>query len=119
MFYDEECAIPIIKQTTIGSHGSHQITRQNRITRDKSGTKRDLKEPNGNPGYGVTVHMQKQTEISNFYQANKYATMFVQYKYIIEYQLSGAGVTRSPPATPYDLLNRKWLTGGPKMADRA
>ena len=28
-----------------------------RITRDKSGTKRDLQEPNGDPGYGVIVHL--------------------------------------------------------------
>ena len=33
------------------SHGTNQVTR------DKSGTKRDLQEPNGDPGYGVTVHM--------------------------------------------------------------
>ena len=54
------------------SNGSNQITRQqpdhtaatrsrgkNRITRDKSGTKRDLQEPNGDPGYSVTVHISK------------------------------------------------------------
>ena len=29
----------------------------NQVTRDKSGTKRDLQEPNGDPGYGVTVHI--------------------------------------------------------------
>ena len=33
------------------SHGTNQVTR------DKSGTKRDLQEPNGDPGYGVTVHI--------------------------------------------------------------
>ena len=32
-----------------------------------------------------------------------------------EYQPSGAGGTRSPPAMPYRLLNPKWLTGGPKL----
>ena len=32
-----------------------------------------------------------------------------------EYQPSGARGTRSPPATPYRLLNPKWPTGGPKM----
>ena len=30
---------------------------KNRITRDKSGTKRDLQEPNCDPGYGVIVQM--------------------------------------------------------------
>merc|ERR1711942_374612 len=34
------------------------------------------------------------------------------------YQPSGAGGTRSPPATPYRLQNPKWPPGGPKMADR-
>ena len=33
------------------SHGTNQVTR------DKSGTKRDLQEPNGDPGYGVTVQI--------------------------------------------------------------
>ena len=33
------------------SHGTNQVTR------DKSGTKRDLQAPHGGPGYGVTVHM--------------------------------------------------------------
>ena len=54
----------------IGSHGSHQITRQrpdhtaetrshgiNQVTRDKLGTKRDLQAPHGGPGYGVMVHI--------------------------------------------------------------
>ena len=64
------------EQTTIGltaatrSHGKYQITRQkpdhmaktgshgkNQVSWDKSGTKRDLQEPKGDPGYGVTVHM--------------------------------------------------------------
>ena len=31
------------------SHGTNQVTR------DKSGTKRDLQAPHGGPGYGVTV----------------------------------------------------------------
>ena len=39
------------------SHG------KNWITRDKSGTKRDLQEPNGNPGYGVTV----QVDLADMY----------------------------------------------------
>ena len=30
---------------------------KNRITRDKSGFKRDLQEPNCDPGYGVIIHM--------------------------------------------------------------
>ena len=34
-----------------GSHGKNQVIR------DKSGTKRDLQELNGDPGYGATVHM--------------------------------------------------------------
>ena len=34
-----------------------------------------------------------------------------------KYQLSGAGGTRSPPATPHCLQNRKWSSGGPKMAN--
>ena len=37
---------------------------------------------------------------------------------ILEYQPSGAGGTRSPPATPHRLQNPKWLPVGPKMADR-
>ena len=32
-----------------------------RVTRDKSGTKRDLQELNGDPGYGVTVHLSFKT----------------------------------------------------------
>ena len=39
------------------SHGKTKSHGKNRITRDKSGTKRDLQEPNGCPGYGVMVHM--------------------------------------------------------------
>ena len=35
------------------SHGTNQVTR------DKSGTKRDLQAPHGGPGYGVTVHIRK------------------------------------------------------------
>ena len=35
-----------------------------------------------------------------------------------QYQPSGGGGTRSPPATPYHLQSPKWLPGGPKMADR-
>ena len=44
------------------SHGTNQVTR------DKSGTKRDLQAPHGGPGYGVTVHLSKVSEIqkSNF-----------------------------------------------------
>ena len=34
-----------------------------------------------------------------------------------KYQPSGAGGTRSPPATPHRLQNPKWPPGGPKMAD--
>ena len=34
-----------------------------------------------------------------------------------EYQPSGAGGTRSPPATPHRLQNPKWPPGAPKMAD--
>ena len=34
-----------------------------------------------------------------------------------EYQPSGKGGTRSPPATPHHLQNPKWPVGGPKMAD--
>ena len=34
-----------------------------------------------------------------------------------EYQPSGEGGTRSPPATPHRLQNPKWPPGGPKMAD--
>ena len=30
------------------------------------------------------------------------------------YQLSGAGGTRSPPATPHSLQNLKWSSGSPK-----
>ena len=37
--------------------------------------------------------------------------------YFRKYQPSGAWGTRSPPATPYRLLNPKWPTGGPKMAN--
>ena len=33
------------------SHGTNQVTR------DKTGTKRDLQAPHGGPGYGVTVHI--------------------------------------------------------------
>ena len=33
-----------------------------------------------------------------------------------KYQPSGAGGTRSPPATPHR-LQTKWPPGGPKMAD--
>ena len=35
----------------------------------------------------------------------------------LKYQPSGAGGTRSPPATPHRLQNPKWLPVGPKMAD--
>ena len=35
-----------------------------------------------------------------------------------EYQPSGEGGARSPPATPHRLQNPKWPPGGPKMADR-
>ena len=35
-----------------------------------------------------------------------------------EYQPSGEGGTRSPPATPHRLQNRKCPPGGPKMANR-
>ena len=35
----------------------------------------------------------------------------------MEYQPSGAGGTRSPPATPHRLQNPKWPPVGPKMAD--
>ena len=34
-----------------------------------------------------------------------------------EYQPSGKGGTRSPPATPHRLQNPRWPPGGPKMAD--
>ena len=34
-----------------------------------------------------------------------------------EYQPSGAGGTRSLPATPHCLKNPKWPLGGPEMAD--
>ena len=34
-----------------------------------------------------------------------------------QYQPSGKGGTRSPPATPHRLQNPKWPPGGPKMAD--
>ena len=34
-----------------------------------------------------------------------------------KYQPSGAGGTRSPPATPHRLQNPKWPPGGPEMAD--
>ena len=36
---------------------------------------------------------------------------------IVEYQPSGEGGARSPPATPHRLQNPKWPPGGPKMAD--
>ena len=36
------------------SHGTNQVTR------DKSGTKRDLQAPHGGPGYGVTVHVKRR-----------------------------------------------------------
>ena len=48
------------------SHGTNQVTR------DKSGTKRDLQAPHGGPGYGVTVQMVlkgikiKMRQLSNF-----------------------------------------------------
>ena len=42
-----------------GSHGKNQVTR------DKSGTKRDLQEPYGDPGYGVTVHIVYMVNMSN------------------------------------------------------
>ena len=38
-------------------------------------------------------------------------------KMCYEYQPSGEGGTRSPPATPHHLQNPKWPPGGPKMAD--
>ena len=37
------------------SHG------KNRITQDKSGAEHDLQELNGDPGYGVTVHLSFKT----------------------------------------------------------
>ena len=36
---------------------------------------------------------------------------------VSQYQPSGEGGARSPPATPHRLQNPKWLPGGPKMAD--
>ena len=42
------------------SHGTNQVTR------DKSGTKRDLQAPHGGPGYGVTVHIS--SNIGSFYK---------------------------------------------------
>ena len=36
---------------------------------------------------------------------------------VFKYQPSGAGGTRSPPATPHRLQNLKWPPVGPKMAD--
>ena len=35
----------------------------------------------------------------------------------IKYQPSGAGGTRSPPATAHRLQNPKWPLGSPEMAD--
>ena len=35
----------------------------------------------------------------------------------LQYQPSGEGGARSPPATPHRLQNPKWPPGGPKMAD--
>ena len=35
-----------------------------------------------------------------------------------EYQPSGVGGTRSPPAMSYRLLNPNWLTGGPQNGKR-
>ena len=40
-----------------------------------------------------------------------------QYK-LTKYQPSGAGGTRSPPATQHCLQNPKWPPGGPKMVNR-
>merc|ERR1712030_238241 len=37
--------------------------------------------------------------------------------FVVKYQPSGAGGTRSPPATPHRLQNPKWPPGAPKMAD--
>ena len=34
-----------------------------------------------------------------------------------EYQASGEGGARLPPATPHRLQNPKWPPGGPKMAE--
>ena len=42
----------------------------------------------------------------------KYRESFLE-----KYQPSGAGGTRSPPATPHRPQNPKWPPGGPKMAD--
>ena len=36
-------------------------------------------------------------------------------KYLIQYQPSGEGGTRSPPATPHRMQNPKWPPGGPKI----
>ena len=36
---------------------------------------------------------------------------------LMKYQPSGAGGTRSPPATPHSLQNPKWPPVGPKMAN--
>ena len=49
------------------SHGTNQVTR------DKSGTKRDLQEPNGDPGYGVTVEIQLYLELKCCKVQNKVA----------------------------------------------
>ena len=38
------------------SHGTNQVTR------DKSGTKRDLQAPHGGPGYDVTVQIENNLE---------------------------------------------------------
>ena len=42
---------------------------------------------------------------------------FYQKHLVIKYQTSGAGGTRSPPATPHRLQNSKWPPGGPKMSN--
>ena len=45
------------------------------------------------------------------------AVCFTKNEDDLEYQPSGEGGTRSPPATPHRLQNPKWPPGGPEMAD--
>ena len=65
----------------------------------------------------VTVIIETEEEkVKNTCSNINSAYIDTEVKIVCKYQPSGAGGTRSPPATPHHLQNPKWPPGGPKMA---